>query len=154
MGFRKDLRARLQAIQQPINGIIRAELSIPPMIHNAQCPLFVNFLERTDYTSRSGHFSVAKGDLTVTMRLYLGVFNTVSDMEDLVDIFEPRVESAFLGNTVLALNNAPFPNIESRLLSNSGLTVQPYVAGDSDSDQYGVIEFPLIISIDKYSGEC
>lgn len=155
MGFRQDLRTRLRAIQLTITGLEDAELNVPPAIHAGQCPLFVNFLGRTTYTSVSGGGSISRGDLDVTMRLYLGVYNSISEMEDLADTFEPLVESAFLGNSQLSLSNAPLAQINNaRLLSNSGLTVQNYAVGNSDSENFAVIEFPLVISIDKYTGDC
>lgn len=148
MGFRSDLRTRLQVMQAGITGLKRAALNVPPSINNAMCPLFVNFFFGTTYTSLQGQGAVTQASMSLTMRLYLGAFNTVTAMEDTADEMIPLVEALFVGNNLLMHNNAPLNIQEFRMLTNSGLTSQQYVVPSEQTDvpYYAVVEFPATVS--------
>jgi hypothetical protein len=122
---------------------------VPNAIHDGNLPCMVNFLNCTTYSSLTGQGNINRGDLALTMRLYLGTINTVTTMENKADEFIPLVESAFLGNSTLSYNNSPLNGIlEFQLLSNSGLVSQRYVVNSgSDSPYYAVVEFPATIRL-------
>lgn len=148
MAFRTTLRTRLQALQEPIAGIDSAELNVPVAITSGGMPKFINFFGATTYTSLQGQGEVLQADMEIIMRLYMGAFNTVATMETLADTLVPLVEQAFLGNSMLCLNNSPLSDInEARLNSNSGITSQQYIVGAGQSeDFYAVVEFPMTVS--------
>lgn len=155
MGLRADLRTQLQAIQASISGIEKAELNVPNAISTSHCPVFVNLFRNTTYASYSGDFADGYGDLNITMKLYMGAFNTVTAMENKADSLIEAVESAFLGNTTLSLNNVPLAKIDSfRLVTNSGITSQPYIVGNSSDTHYAVVDFPAIVRLRISTENC
>lgn len=151
MGLRQDIRTRLQLIQSNIAGIQKAELNVPVAITASACPLFINFFGQTIYTGLQGNGVVSRADLSCTMRLYLGIPNTITAMENKADELIPLVETAFLGNTMLEYNNQPMNIGGFTLLTNSGLVSQQYAvqssANETNNPFYAVVEFPTIISL-------